>query len=343
MSTGDVVTSSTGTSSTTSSSAMAELARESRMGGEGVERDREIPRIDLSDFEARRAEITDQLWTAATEIGFFQVVGHGIEPELVDLAFAGAAAFFDLPVEVKGKYPLDRPTNSGWESGTQVRPSVGTPDRKESYQITRPHMDGLWPTEDELPGFRESMLGFERRCWTLAMQVLSCFADRLGFERDFFTRAHDPSSDTYQSTLRILHYPALPEGTATAPGTWRAGAHTDFDCLTLLFQRAGQGGLQVCPGRDLDAPEWTSVTPSDEAITCNIGDMLMRWSDDRLLSNFHRVRLPGAGEHTGPRYSIPFFAQANREVLIETPDGTYPPMTARDYLLERIRANYGSR
>ena len=67
-------------------------------------------------------------------------------------------------------------------------------------------------------------------------------------ERDFFTRAHDPSVDTYQSTLRLLHYFPL-AADADVEGMWRAGAHTDFDCLTLLFQRDGQGGLQLVPGQ----------------------------------------------------------------------------------------------
>lgn len=322
-----------------------ELNKEARMGDLGVERgDLAVPRISLADFEARRDEITDQLWTASTEIGFFQLVDHGIDPVRVDEAFSWSARFFDLPRAVKERLPLRREDNVGWEFSSQVRPSVGVPDQKESFQITRPHMAGLWPTEEDLAGFRAFMLDFERECWELAMRVLSCFADRLGFERDFFAAAHDPASDAYQSTLRLIHYYALPEELRAQPGTWRAGAHTDFDCLTLLFQRNGQGGLQVCPGRDIDAPEWTPVTPSDDAITCNIGDMLMRWSDDQLLSNFHRVRVPGEGEYTGPRYSIPFFAQANRDVVITTPQGTYPPISATDYLQQRVAANYsGSR
>ncbi|GAA4773296.1 MULTISPECIES: isopenicillin N synthase family dioxygenase [Microbacterium] len=320
---------------------LAELEKEARMGGlGGLRTDVEVPRIDVSDFENRREEITEQLWRAATEIGFFQLVNHPIPQEMVDEAFARSAAFFDLPRGSKEKLPLVKADNAGWEHTSQVRPSVSTPDQKESYQITRPHMAALWPDEEELPGFRSFMLDFESQCWALAMQVLSCFADRLGFARDFFAEAHDPSSDAYQSTLRLIHYYALPEELRDQPGVWRAGAHTDFDCLTLLFQRTGQGGLQVCPGRDVDAPEWTPVVPSDDAITCNIGDMLMRWSDDQLLSNFHRVRVPGAGEYTGARYSIPFFAQANRDVVIEPPQGTYPPLTARDYLDQRVAANY---
>jgi len=323
---------------------LTELNKEARMGELGVERSGgSIPRISLTDFERRREEITEELWRAATEVGFFQLVDHDIPQEMVDEAFAWSARFFDLPREVKERLSLRRQDNVGWEYSSQVRPSVGVPDQKESYQITRPHMAQLWPTEEELAGFRSFMLDFESRCWALAMSVLSCFADRLGFDRDFFTRAHDPSSDDYQSTLRLVHYYALPEELRGAPGVWRAGAHTDFDCLTLLFQREGQGGLQVCPGRDFDAPEWTPVTPTDDAITCNIGDMLMRWSDDQLLSTFHRVRVPGEGEYAGARYSIPFFAQANRDVLIETPGGSYAPITAADYLQQRVSANYAGR
>ena len=87
----------------------------------------------------------------------------------------------------------------------------------------------------------------------------------------------------------------------------------------LLFQRDGQGGLQVLPGAEMKGQEWTPVTPSDDAITCNIGDMLMRWSDDKLPSNFHRVRPPREGESLDARQSIAFFAQANTDVLIESP------------------------
>jgi isopenicillin N synthase-like dioxygenase len=173
------------------------------------------------------------------------------------------------------------------------------------------------------------------------MDVLGCFATTLGFERDFFAQRHDPASPHYQSTLRLLHYFALPEEPAERTDVWRAGAHTDFDCLTLLFQRAGQGGLQVLPGAEAGGQAWTSVEPSDEAITCNIGDMLTRWSDDRLPSNFHRVKAPSRGEHLGSRYSIAFFAQADKDVVIEPPGGAYEPITAGDFLLQRIQANFG--
>ncbi|MBJ7290897.1 2-oxoglutarate and iron-dependent oxygenase domain-containing protein [Williamsia sp.] len=320
---------------------MTELDRESRMGGLGTETDtREIRRISLHDLENRRSEITDQLWSAATDIGFFQVVDHGIDAATLDHVFAMSERFFALPEDVKAQYPLRPGTNAGWEYRSQVRPSVRTPDQKESYQVTLPRMADLWPTDAELDGFRATIESFEARCRQIAMDLLSCFADRLGFDRDFFTRAHDPSDPGYQSTLRLLHYYAFPDELLDRPDIWRAGAHTDFDALTLLFQRAGQGGLQVLPGAEAQTQAWTSVEPSDDAITCNIGDMLMRWSDDLLPSNFHRVRAPRRDEYRGPRHTIAFFAQANADVVIEGPASRHEPITAADYLRARIAANF---
>ncbi|MDF1486665.1 2-oxoglutarate and iron-dependent oxygenase domain-containing protein [Ramlibacter sp. H39-3-26] len=320
---------------------LSELAKESRMGAMGsVTTAREVRRIDLGDFDRRKAEIADQLWDAAVDVGFFQLANHGIDLARMRGAFAMAERFFALPEAVKAQYPLKKALNAGWESRAQVRPSTGTPDQKESYQITRPHMDGLWPTEDELAGFQAAMLDFEARSWQVAMRVLSCFALKLGFDSGFFTRAHDPARPSYQSTLRLLHYYAIAPEAQTQIDLWRAGAHTDFDCLTLLYQRQGQGGLEVLPGKEMETQAWTPVPPDEDAITCNIGDMLMRWSDDQLPSNFHRVKNPLPGDYMGPRYSIAFFAQANRDAVIEGPGRKYPAITAGDYLNQRVAANF---
>lgn len=321
--------------------AMDELNKEATIGAVGSTVSRAIPRIDLSDFDRRKLKIADDLWTASVEIGFFQLVNHGIPQALIDDAFEYSPRFFALPADTKGRYPLGKGTNAGWEYMAQVRPSTGTADHKESYQITLPRMAALWPSSTELPGFKAVMLAFERANWALGMRVLSCFALKLGFHEDFFTDAHDPMSPHYQSTLRLLHYLPMVNAKPDDFKGWRAGAHSDFDCLTILHQKAGQGGLQVCPGKEHDSHAWTDVEPADGVITCNIGDMLMRWSDDKLKSTLHRVRMPYANEYLGSRYSIPFFCQANRDAVIQGPDKVYPPMTAQDYLQERIAANFG--
>jgi isopenicillin N synthase-like dioxygenase len=319
---------------------LAELRKERTLGGIGATKSRDVPRIDLSDFAPRKAEIADQLWRASTDIGFFQLVNHGIPQEQIDEAFATTERFFALPHETKAQYPLGKGTNAGWEYKSQVRPSTGTPDQKESYQITLPRMAKLWPTGNELLGFRVVMLAFERANWALGMKVLSCFALKLGFTPDFFTECHDPLSSEYQSTLRLLHYLPMIDAKPEDFTGWRAGAHTDFDCLTLLHQRTGQGGLQLCPGKESAELAWTDVEPLPGVVTCNIGDMLMRWSDDKLQSTLHRVRMPRADEYLGPRYSLPFFCQANKDAVIQGPDKKYAPITAHDYLRQRIAANY---
>ncbi len=325
---------------------LRELELEATIGAVGVDAERDIPVISLADLERRRGEVTDQLWAAATDVGFFQLADHGIPSELIDRTFAKAEAFFALPEAAKARHPWRRELNAGWESRSQVRPSVRVVDQKESYQVTRPNMapdgpdgDSLWPPDEAVPGFRSTMETFEERAWAVAMEVLSCFADRLGFDRRFFSRAHDPEGEGYQSTVRLLHYFPM-TADEFAGGRWRAGAHTDYDCLTLLFQRDGQSGLQVCPGEDAASGRWTSVTTHQDRITCNIGDMLMRWSDDQLRSTLHRVRGPRTGESAPSRYSVAFFAQANKPALIESPTGAFEPITAADFLQQRIAANF---
>ncbi len=318
-----------------------ELNFETQIGGMGTENDDyQIPVIDMSDFENRRDEITEALWQAATEVGFFQLTNHDLPVAEINQAFLESERYFALDKTEKAKNQLKDGLNAGWEFMNQVRPSTGTKDQKESFQITLPNMQGCWPAEETLPGFKTRTLDFEDKAWHLGMKVLSCFADKLGFERDFFTKAHDKTQADYQSTLRLLHYLPMPKE-ALDPSLWRAGAHTDFDCLTMVFQKEGQGGLQVCAGKDAqNSQSWTNVKPVDGVITCNIGDMLMRWSDDKLKSTLHRVRMPKPAENQGARYSMAFFCQANKDVIIQGPEKKYEPISAADYLKLRINANF---
>lgn len=52
--------------------------------------------IDITDFEHRKAEIADQIWNAAVDIGFFQVSDHGIAQPNIGAAFECAGCFFAL-------------------------------------------------------------------------------------------------------------------------------------------------------------------------------------------------------------------------------------------------------
>jgi isopenicillin N synthase-like dioxygenase len=338
--------------STPTSTPNAELDLESRMGGVGTETtDRSVPVIDVNNWDLTDEQWdakAEEFWDAATTIGFFQLKNFGITREEIEAQFGQAERFFALPENTLSTVQKPKGKNVGFEYRSQIRPSTGTPDEKESYQITRPLMDGLWLDEETIPGFRDASLSFESRCHDVAMRVLEFFAVKLGFERDYFTKVHDPASPEHQCTLRMIHYMAMDaeHNVPDAEGQpiWRAGAHTDFNLLTLLFQTDGQSGLQVMPGADAgqDVQAWTPVPAFTDILTCNIGDMLMRWSDDRLKSNFHRVKAADTGVDIPERYSMPYFAQADRTAVIQGPEHKYEPMTAGDYLDMRIRANFGA-
>lgn len=75
-------------------------------------------------------------------------------------------------------------------------------------------------------------------------------------------------------------------------------------------------------------------------IVINIGDMLMSWSDDLLKSNFHRVRTPTIGENQKSRYSIAWFNQANKDVIVQGPNKKYEAMTAGEYIVQAMKRNF---
>ena len=248
-------------------SAESELAKERTFGGDGVAVEREIRIIDLAARASTQADTDDAIWAAAAETGFFQVIGHGILQADVDAAFAVTERFFALPTNAKQRRAMPPGTNSGWEFKSQKRPSTGTYDHKETFQVTISRMDrhDLWPSEEELAGFRNALESFEAANHALAMRILSSFARKLGFDDDFFAERHDRTSPEYQSTLRILHY--LPMSVDDLrPGEWRAGAHTDFDCLTLLHQRVDSAACRCVrepkPQREAPTIRWVGPTSS---------------------------------------------------------------------------------
>ncbi|KAL1407904.1 hypothetical protein Q8F55_007340 [Vanrija albida] len=259
-----------------------------------------IPTISLHDFDARRQVILAELMSAATDVGFFTLSNHGIPQDDIAAAFELSRTFFALDDEVKAKTALNG-KNAGWEKNTQVRPSTGTADQKESMQLQFARMEGLWPSDTDVEGFQDR-------------------------------------------ASKFMHQVQDVEGKSFGANFWRAGAHADFDILTMLFQRDGEGGLEVCPGRVVVddygmGADWLPVEARSDRIVCNIGDQLMRWSDDRLKSTYHRVRLPEGDEPRGPRYSIAFFNQARGGVLIQGPQKKYPAITGAQFIADALARN----
>lgn len=148
----------------------------------------------------------------------------------------------------------------------------------------------------QLAGFRQAMVDFFDQCKALHVEVMRAIAVGMSLPRDFF----DPFVDDGDNTLRLLHYPAVSRDVFRInPGQVRAGEHSDYGSITLLFQD-DRGGLQVRSpnGRFVDA------APIEDTCVVNAGDLLARWSNDTIKSTVHRVVEPPRkeGDEEGDTY-----------------------------------------
>ncbi|KAI6872757.1 Clavaminate synthase-like protein [Hortaea werneckii] len=306
--------------------------------------ERSIPRISLSDFSNRIDEVTTQLVHAAETDGFFSLTDTGISIDEIEAIFRTSESFFDLPDDVKATVPFthkietDDPTNEGFQ------------DQKESYQLQfGANMTDKWISPAHLPSFQSDAKAFMHKAQSLSEKLMLCSARGLGFPDDYFIKAHDISRPDCQSVLRLLHYFAVDRSAGPlSESFYRAGAHADWDLLTLLFQRPGQSGLEICPGREAVTSfgmgdTWTKIDFAPGDIVCNIGDLLMSWSDDRFKSTFHRVKAPSEeGDYFGPRYSIAFFNQPCTDCEIQGPKGKYPRVTGAEFTKAAMERNFAA-
>jgi isopenicillin N synthase-like dioxygenase len=160
----------------------------------------------------------------------------------------------------------------------------------------------------------------------LVVFLMRLAALALGLEECFF----DDKVARSIGTMRLNYYPR--QTAPPLPGQLRAGAHTDYGSLTVLNGEDVPGGLQV----RTRGGEWIDVRTAPEHFVINIGDLLMRWTNDRWQSTMHRVANPPRGDAPNtPRLSIAFFNHPNYDVLIEClaagEVAKHPPVLSGDY------------
>ncbi len=153
---------------------------------------------------------------------------------------------------------------------------------------------------------------------------------------DFFTTRHNQQNHT----LRLLHYPPLQ--TSPKPGQVRAGEHSDYGSLTLLFQD-GVGGLEV----QTTSGEWIAAPWIPGTVVVNTGDLMQRWTNHIFCSTKHRVMIPNDERVKQSRYSVAFFCHPNDDTEIACLESCqkqqspiYPPILAGEYLVSRLQATY---
>lgn len=334
----------------------------------------QIPVVDFSSWNGAatpgaRKKVALQLADACRRVGFVYIVNHGIRPELLDEAFTWTQRLFALGHDDKMLAPHpDGPdvhrgySYPGLEKVSRVASETDdvelvnalrqTKDCKESYEIgseCNEEQPNVWLPDQTLPGFREFTTSFYWECWKVSQAILRAMAIGIGLDdEDFLLKFH--SGDNNQ--LRLLHYPPVSFSDLNSQAVARMPEHTDWGSITMLFQD-DCGGLEVedpnRPGTFVRAP------PLKNACIMNVGDMLMRWSNDYLKSTVHRVSLspldnsvPNANGTTRDRYSIPYFVSPDSHSIVEClPSCTdaknpvkYQPLLQDDYRRMRARLQY---
>jgi isopenicillin N synthase-like dioxygenase len=309
-----------------------------------------VPLIDVAGLRsadpAARLAVAARLGAACRGPGFFLVTGHGIPPAITDGLFDAARGLFGRPDAAKRALSIRlSPHNRGYVGLSEEQLDPGKPaDRKEAFNVglelppdhpeilARVPFRGvnLWPAGQ--PALRDAILAHFDAAWALGRLLHRGFALDLGLAEDFF----EDKLDRPLATLRLLHYPAGAPDAALG-----AGEHTDYGNVTVLATD-GVAGLEV----KRRGGGWEAVPQVPGAFVCNIGDCLMRWTNDVYVSTPHRVRAPAA-----ERYSAAFFLDPNPDAVVAVLPGCtgpgnpprYAPVTGAGYLREKLDATYAHR
>ena len=299
----------------------------------------------MKDADRDPEAFAQKLGESFEEYGFAIIADHGIPDELIHRAEEKAKAFFALPEEVKRKYLIRRRRRRARLHAVRDRDRQGRARRTTSRNSGtsaatcpqghrfRDHMpDNLWPSE--VPSFKDT---FQRA----VRDVRPHRPQGPEGDRALPRRSTRIISRTRCATaIRCFARSITRRRTEPTGEHIRAGAHEDINAITLLLG-AEEAGLELLTkdGR------WIPVSPKPGELVINIGDMLQRLTNGVLRSTSHRVVNPAPDRASQARYSMPFFLHFRSDFLIEAlpetvPAGEqpkWPPITANDYLQERLR------
>ena len=293
-----------------------------------------LPLVDISRLRdpAERQAFLAELRHAAHDVGFFYVVGHGVDEALQDRLRDLSRRFFaqDLESKLRIRMALG---GRAWRGYFRVGDELtsGKPDQKEGLYFgaelpsddprvlagTPLHGPNLFPAEPA--GLREAVLAYMGALTALGHRPMAGLALSLGLEESYFA---DHGTAEPLTLFRIFNYPPPAD-----PALWGVGEHTDYGLLTILLQDDA-GGLEV-----KSKSRWVPAPPVEGSFVCNIGDMLDRMTGGLYRSTPHRVRNPAPRD----RLSFPFFFDPNffAPVRAIEPAGREPPPDDRDERWDR--------
>ena len=322
-----------------------------------------VPTIDISAYTGHgtaddRAVVAEQIDHACREVGFIQIVGHGIPDDVLSGLGTAMDDFFDLSLHEKKTYVRPRTENRGYSAprSESLSLSLGVEsasrmaDFFEAFNVGRGladhpglvlpdpgtaqhYADNTWPA---VAGFEPRVAAYVDEAERVAETMVTIFADALGLPSDFF---EDVTSHSI-NVLRMNNY-ALPAGTdVTLDGDLTGmGEHTDFGIVTVLWADQVRG-LQVLAADHT----WHDVSPADGALLINLGDLMARWTNERWMSTLHRVKPPIVDGTIQRRRSAAFFHDGNADALVTTfascvdadhPD-LYTPVTVAEHIEAKL-------
>lgn len=322
-----------------------------------------VPRVDIAAYvgegsTSERECVAGELEQACRSVGFVQVLGHGVAPATLMNLAAAMDAFFALPLAAKNAYRTRPEINRGYapphseslslSAGVETTASLN--DYFEAFnvgisaeaypQLALPaevYAENLWPAS--APGFdgapfRSAVWTYFQEAGRVARTLCRVFADALNVDPQLFASVTDHSVDV----LRLNHY-ALPRGRFTGDATPTGmGAHTDYGIVTVLWADPVPG-LQVLGADGV----WHEITPADNALLVNLGDLTARWTNDRWRSTLHRVVPPIVDGRILRRRSAAYFHDGNIDAVISTlpsclnDDGSgYPPISVAEHLAAKL-------
>jgi isopenicillin N synthase-like dioxygenase len=313
-----------------------------------------IPLIDVGALSGndRTAllEVAGRIGEACKTVGFFYIENHGIPEALIERTYAHSERFHRSPGALKERVHVrNSPGSRGWiplssedDDGDPQLYRLAQPKSPSDDYLTKPRLHAAfdlsleiaaddpdflggnimmvpnqWP--DWLPEFRADVMQYYEAVKALGDTLFRAFAVALDLPEEFFVeKARKPPSQ-----LRLLHYP--PNDLPMDNTHLGIGAHSDFECFTILHQRAP--GLQVMNAAD----EWVEAPPLPGTFIVNIGDMLQAWTNGLFKATQHRVINLGQ-----ERFSMPlFFAVDYHTEVAPLPAFVSPEYPAR---YERIVA-----
>jgi isopenicillin N synthase-like dioxygenase len=293
---------------------------------------KQIPELSFVDIEKGDSNSINILSDALEDHGFFSITEHGLSNELVDKCYQLSKQFFNLEYEIKNKYSSVGSKGARGYTPKGIETAVGenVPDQKEFWHhgpVVDDTFDQKIPKNiiiEEMPEFNKYFDELYLELHKIGSRVLSVIALSLEVDKNFFT----PWIEKGNSLLRSIHYPPVDSNL----NPHRARAHEDINLITLLIG-AEEGGLEVL-NKD---GSWIKVSPSSEAIVCNIGDMMQLVTDKKLKSTTHRVIQDKLTE-SKPRFSIPFFLHPApsinlKSIFRDSDEG----ILANDFLDQRLK------